>query len=731
LIPVLAKLQAGENLRIAVVGGSVEMGQETPAGTMLWHDHVTTWLKESYSLKSMPSVELFSEQRVAQMTSPTDFIDVETEMSTNSSWLVLSRALGYFDLVFCQFAVNFPVISRSGHWVKAPAVQRHYQEEFFRKLLSAPEPPAVVLVEWMLPERGFYSFSAVKTPDEYLSKNGVGFAYGTWEDFSDTFLAKYYEISMVSSRDALLHSVLMNTSSSVSIGPSFPVEQVYVPPTFVHPSALGHALIGQLVIHSLCHQFSQAKIMKPVESFSSNRNMHLGDAVFVDPTRELIFEELAAQDVLGEQLNHSVGMQPGIIPNVSKPNSSANLSTSNSQFQVAIIPFAAFQCISFWHISPQERGRQSDSSSVLSTFSNERHFLSVQPLRFFGVVHIVLFHEGMMRPGSLQQFIGNGNWWVQFFFALSGFALYVSQKGVLRVLDAPSFLARRIRTSYPGYLLGSVMALITMPSPAQAAVVYGLGGLLPGFLLVDSWAPPYGIQAPNGPGWFLCSLFMYWLCFPSWYGLIRTCSSPKALACFLWLTSFGLPIVALGQDVGLLRGCSFDMDFATFHPLAHWQTFAFGLCLGRLASELDPAALPSALRTLSASLALAVVAASMFLVSANSDAAKTFMGNGPVLLPFFGLLLVSLSFGEDYILRPVLLESRFAAWLGMISSQLYILHWPVRLCLVKVWPNASLPMVFASQLTFAALYQLLEQQLGGRHCCEKEDFDKARCSTKC
>merc|ERR1712232_87591 len=61
----------------------------------------------------------------------------------------------------------------------------------------------------------------------------------------------------------------------------------------------------------------------------------------------------------------------------------------------------------------------------------------------------------------------------------------------------------------------------------------------------------------------------------------------------------------------------------------------------------------------------------------------------------------------------MIMESRPAAWFGALSGELFLLHWPVRLLLYRVWPENPVPVTFAVQLVVAAIFSEAQKRILG------------------
>ena len=79
-------------------------------------------------------------------------------------------------------------------------------------------------------------------------------------------------------------------------------------------------------------------------------------------------------------------------------------------------------------------------------------------------------------------------------------------------------------------------------------------------------------------------IFCIFLCI--FYGMLET---PRNALIFTWLAIFMIPVVQLLRDEDLLgpRYTIPSWDFDSFHPLANFPTFLFGMCLARMLPELE------------------------------------------------------------------------------------------------------------------------------------------------
>jgi len=278
---------------------------------------------------------------------------------------------------------------------------------------------------------------------------------------------------------------------------------------------------------------------------------------------------------------------------------------------------------------------------------------------------------------------------------------------------------KRVWGIYPVYALSILLAMSATEAPRnyfsglpQATWKYLSEDIMPGFLLVDSWAWPYGIQIPNGPAWFVCTLFAFWLCFPHWYCFIRGVRSPKVVMLFAYLSTFGLPILYAAANID---GRANSNSFVEFHPFANWQVFVFGMCMGRVLQDTDYHAVPHAFRMIGGTVSLLTLFSLPLFSPTPSDSVLTlFLDKGPLLLPIFAMLLYLVPLGDDILLSPALMESKLLAYSGAMSGHFFLLHIPAKLLLERIAEGAvPITALLPSQLLFSiAVYEAHTRLLG-------------------
>jgi peptidoglycan/LPS O-acetylase OafA/YrhL len=163
----------------------------------------------------------------------------------------------------------------------------------------------------------------------------------------------------------------------------------------------------------------------------------------------------------------------------------------------------------------------------------------------------------------------------------------------------------------------------------------------------------------------------------------------------------------------VLHGGNVASTFGIYHPLANWQSFFFGMCLARLLPDLK---VGEHLPKFAASAALAVLLCIFLFAPPPDSECFTFsLARGPLLLPLYALLLIFVPQGQDLLLRPEILESKPALWLGAMSGSLFILHAPIRHVIDWACGPDAVPqwLVFAVMFAVSAIYHELQQHILG------------------
>eukprot|EP00873_Tetraselmis_striata_P010420 jgi/Tetstr1/430684/TSEL_020477.t1 len=209
----MAKLLTGENMTVAVIGGSISAGQGAGGLTNAYVSRMSDWLRDTFPQRPETVNGAFP-------GAPSSYMSLCVQEH-------IPRAA---QIVFVEYAVNDDDLASIGPksaWGTSPPKRAF--ERLLRQLLDFPSRPAVVLFElfsWLRHEGNFWL---------------------TGED-SHGVLAKYYGIPVISSRSAFYHSWRLEE-------PGFKLNMSQDPEDFyrdvVHPNMHGHAKVADLAINYL------------------------------------------------------------------------------------------------------------------------------------------------------------------------------------------------------------------------------------------------------------------------------------------------------------------------------------------------------------------------------------------------------------------------------------------------------------------------------------------------
>ena len=143
-----------------------------------------------------------------------------------------------------------------------------------------------------------------------------------------------------------------------------------------------------------------------------------------------------------------------------------------------------------------------------------------------------------------------GSTWTAYFFFLSGFVLTVSRldsSAPDELKPTPRFIADRLVTTYPVYLLGLLFevaydARINFePTAYTAYSLVSWRTFAKHLLLVQAWWPNEVVEnwTQQEPAWFMSALLSYWAVFGAFYRARAGCRPPRpGHAAALWACSW-------------------------------------------------------------------------------------------------------------------------------------------------------------------------------------------------
>jgi len=282
------------------------------------------------------------------------------------------------------------------------------------------------------------------------------------------------------------------------------------------------------------------------------------------------------------------------------------------------------------------RFRKNDNSPVLMTNSprtvksshKRREIKSIQCLRFFAAMHIVMYHffqsTTFSKWGASQ---------LTFFFLLSGFVLSYQYRGRENEICTWRFFAKRLFRLYPTYLLSIAVQCV------QLGTITSTRQLIIMLFSLQTWISDAFTNEINTPSWAIGAFLICYLLFPTTIRILSTLKSRKnILNAFLVLFIFSAwqALNAIGYRITIY---SFPLS-ALFQ--AHVPSFLFGCVLG---SHFVDSKLKSQNQAIPYMCIAVLLLIFTFVDVSSLPYIYAWSSNG-LLLPIYGLLVWSVSANE-------------------------------------------------------------------------------------
>ena len=324
--------------------------------------------------------------------------------------------------------------------------------------------------------------------------------------------------------------------------------------------------------------------------------------------------------------------------------------------------------------------------------------LSLTSLRFLFILLIVLFH----LIGKHFEF--GGDCGVSFFMMLSGFVLsYAYGQQVLEGrFQSFAFIKKQLTKFYPLHLL---MFVVMVLLEARLERYYEWYQLLPSVLLIQSWFPFNTIiNVANASSWFLCALMFAYAVFPIVFRFLHRVSP----VC-LFVTIMAV-LVAYGGVLSVVPLHQLN-NVVCLSPLLRVLDFCIGIVVWRFSTSSHGQAFSQHLQTWTAwqvtlleLLPVVLVVASYFVYGSISPRLRC-VSLFWLVLPFLLFVYVKTDRLQGWV--TWLLHRPLMLWLGGISMEIYLTHWPVmrvfNSLLVSSGQYDRLPTVLVLLFTIAVI----------------------------
>ena len=293
---------------------------------------------------------------------------------------------------------------------------------------------------------------------------------------------------------------------------------------------------------------------------------------------------------------------------------------------------------------------------------------SLTSLRFLFILLIVLFH----LIGKHFEF--GGDCGVSFFLMLSGFVLSYAygQQVIDGQFRTVSFIKKQLIKFYPLHLL---MLVVMVLLEARLERYYEWYQLLPSVLLIQSWFPFDSIiNVANASSWFLCALMFAYVVFSTAFRFLHRVT-PKYLAVVITIVLLTYGCVISIVPIHRLN------NVVCLSPYLRVIDFCIGILVGRFCTSSFVEAFSQRIQAWSAwqltlleLLPVVLVGVSFFVydcISPRLRCASMFW----LVLPLSLFIYVKTDRLQGWM--TWLLHRPLMLWLGGISMEIYLTHWPV------------------------------------------------------
>ena len=173
-----------------------------------------------------------------------------------------------------------------------------------------------------------------------------------------------------------------------------------------------------------------------------------------------------------------------------------------------------------------------------------RYLSALTSLRFFAAAMIVVHHtQGYFEYGHALESTLALDQGVSFFFVLSGFILFYTNRHIASLAEARRFLTARIARIWPLHVTTLLIILLFVPQPWGPSGP-AIGPTIANVLLLQAWIPlPGYFFSFNAVSWSLSTEFLFYITFPllvlnwrrTWPWKIALCAT--AAASMVWISN--------------------------------------------------------------------------------------------------------------------------------------------------------------------------------------------------
>lgn len=296
-------------------------------------------------------------------------------------------------------------------------------------------------------------------------------------------------------------------------------------------------------------------------------------------------------------------------------------------------------------------------------------------LRFLAAILVVVFHFGRetfpFTADSILPFIEQGSIAVSFFFFLSGvvLALNYMEKSDFSVRE---FFIKRLARLYPLYILAFGATLI-LGMVFNDAFPKG-GSILLQLFSLHAWLPGICLEI-NYPSWSISVEVFFYLLFPLILKFMKRMGNTKTTVFIVafWLLS-GLQHYLFSNYVYDPSSAAIG-QFILYFPLWHLNTFLTGILCAKYILKKREATQPNLVQ---ARIFYTLGTLVFFLILSTNNGIKPYTHNG-LMAPVFFLIIAGLAIDRSILSK--FLGNKIFVLLGNASFGIYLLQWPVYICM--------------------------------------------------
>ncbi|MBR2247901.1 MAG: acyltransferase [Clostridia bacterium] len=317
----------------------------------------------------------------------------------------------------------------------------------------------------------------------------------------------------------------------------------------------------------------------------------------------------------------------------------------------------------------------------------KKRVVQLDSLRFFMCCMIVISHFEFLKKTVLGN-VYEKHFWnpilaVDYFFVLSGFGMYLSDKRPgIKIKECVRFAIEKIKKIYPAYIFSLFLGIIWMIIEKKSIlkiIICSIIDLTCLQSLTGTTSISHGI---NGVCWFLSSLFVTYILAPIFLNIIDNGKLNKKVKVLLFFTFVSLIItsgVAYKIDsLHLIDGKINDLYYG--HPFVRcWYVF-LGMIIGRLYKDIK-----ITYRTKTEAIIIAF-SIGWYLFRNSFTAYEPYLRIVDIIV--VTLLVYIFSKGGGKITK-FLNNSKFVK-LGKHTMYIYLFHYPVRMTLGAIFEKNNM-----------------------------------------